>query len=491
METLNLELNEVEVTYLNRVILNIPKLTVYQNDRIGIVGANGQGKTTLLDLINGRIKPNSGNVNRVVSFNYYEQIKQANASLNADLLDAKLLGRMKVPLNSVETLSGGEQTRLRLAQVLSKYELGLIMDEPTTHLDADAINYLIDELRYYYGTLILVSHDRYFLDHLVTKIWEVNNGTVHEYEGNYSDYSEQKKLAALEKQRNHENYLTEKKRLERSAEKKLLQVQKMSQVSVKKQKRSIKPDRLSASKSKDSVQKAAQKTVKSIEKRIDQLEEVSPMQKQQQIHFPLSRNLAIHNKYPVMGQDISLMRGNKVLLNRANFQFPLGKVISITGNNGTGKSTLLNYILQDGEGIVLSPKVVFGQYHQMDYKFFNRVSIIEYLQKFTDYSESTIRAVLSNIGFRQTDLGKIVSDISGGEATRLVLARLFLQPSNVLILDEPTNFIDVLTIEALEEFIKKYEGTVIFTSHDRYFTEKIADQVWKIDNEKLVLIYDR
>ncbi|NRG46970.1 ABC-F family ATP-binding cassette domain-containing protein [Bacillus sp. CRN 9] len=107
------------------------------------------------------------------------------------------------------------------------------------------------------------------------------------------------------------------------------------------------------------------------------------------------------------------------------------------------------------------------------------------------YSESTIRAVLSNIGFRQTDLGKIVNDLSGGEATRLVLARLFLQPSNVLILDEPTNFIDVLTIEALEEFIKKYEGTVIFTSHDRYFTEKIADQVWKIDNEKLVLIYDR
>lgn len=189
-----------------------------------------------------------------------------------------------------------------------------------------------------------------------------------------------------------------------------------------------------------------------------------------------------------MGQTVTLYAGEKLLLDRVDFQFSLGKKIAITGDNGTGKSSLLQHILNGGEGVTVSQKVRVSFYKQMDYKLKDTTPIIDYLMKQTDYPENTVRSVLDHLGFRQTELSKPVCALSGGEATRISLAVVFIRPSNVIVLDEPTNFIDIQTIEALESFIKHYPGTVVFTSHDQYFVEKTADQIWKVTDQTLSLV---
>ena len=387
MEELSIELKNMEVSFQNKEVLLIEQLTAYQNERIGVIGKNGQGKSTLLNVISGELQPNSGTINRQVVFNYFHQVEEMDETKQAAELDSHIMGRLKVPNNAIETLSGGEETKFRLAQTLSLYQMGLLLDEPTTHLDRESVQFLIEELRYYYGTLIVVSHDRYFLDQLVTKIWEVDKGTVQEYAGNYSAYVRQKEQEKSEQQREFKKVSKEKKRLEQAVEQKKQQAQKISQVNEKQKKRAIRPDRLSSSKQKDTVQKNVQKTAKAMEKRIEQLGKVEAFQETKEIRFPASDELAIHNRFPIRGSDIDLYGGNKLLLKKANFQFPLGKRIAIIGENGSGKSTLLKSILSDGEGVILSPKVVFGTYRQMAYKLTDSSSLLDYLMKQTDFSE--------------------------------------------------------------------------------------------------------
>src|SRR5699024_6163165 len=174
--------------------------------------------------------------------------------------------------------------------------------------------------------------------------------------------------------------------------------------------------------------------------------------------------------------NLSIVKGDKVLFDETNFQLPLGKRIGIVGSNGSGKTMLLQHILNDGEGITLSNKIIFSTYKQMDYKLFDEYTILEYLKRNSQFEETTIRSVLNNLGFDQTEIiKKTVNNLSGGETTRLIFAKLFTVPSNVLVLDEPTNFIDIQTIEALEFLMKNYKGTILFTSHDQYFMENIAE----------------
>ena len=207
----------------------------------------------------------------------------------------------------------------------------------------------------------------------------------------------------------------------------------------------------------------------------------------QSIIFPKIKSREIHNKFPIRGEQVFLKKGEKTLLENCDFQFSLEKKIAIVGDNGTGKTTLLNHIVSNGEGIVLSPKVEFSVYKQMDYNFSRSKSVLSYLIERTDYSESVVRGILNNLGFSQSEIRKPLTALSGGEATRLSLALSFTKPSNILVLDEPTNFIDLTTIEALEELITTYMGTVLFTSHDSYFVDKIADEVYKLDKKKLTL----
>ncbi|MFT4415011.1 Msr family ABC-F type ribosomal protection protein [Fredinandcohnia humi] len=484
MEKVCLEIENIEISFLDRVVLNIPRLAVHQFDRIGIVGKNGAGKSTLLKLMNGQIKPERGSIERYVEFAYFDQL----ASPNEIEIDYEFLGKLSIPQNEIQTFSGGEQTRLKLAQIFSNYHEGLLIDEPTTHLDEAGTQFFIDEMTYYYGALVLVSHDRYVLDTLVTKIWEIEDGNVTEYTGNYSEYVAQKELRQKQQQEQHDKYVKEKARLLKAAEEKMKKAEKITKANghISKKETKAKANKMFMTKSKDTSQKAVQRAAKAIEQRVEQLKAVDAPKEEQKMRFHQSSALRLHNKFPLMADQLTLKVGNKYLLKDTSFQFPLGKTIAIKGNNGSGKSTLLRHIFLKGEGIIVSPKAVMGIYEQMDYLFLIDESVLEYMKERSDYDEGKIRAVLHTMNFTGSDLYKNVRGLSGGEAIRLVLCQLFLGKYNVLLLDEPTNFLDVFCIEALERFLKAYEGTVLLVSHDRRFVERVSDCIYTIENQKLV-----
>lgn len=211
MENLTIKLSNINKRYGTKDVLSIENLVAYNGERIGIIGANGQGKSTLLEIIAGTVKPDTGVVQKEIEFNLFEQIADPKELIETDNMDWKLLNNFSVPKNKIDSLSGGEETKYRLTQLLSNYSMGLLLDEPTTHLDNRSVDILIDELKYHYGTLIFVSHNRSFINQLATKIWEVDNGVVYEYEGNYDDYLEQKQMKQLELENSNEQFIKEKR----------------------------------------------------------------------------------------------------------------------------------------------------------------------------------------------------------------------------------------------------------------------------------------
>lgn len=465
MEQICFELENVEVRYLDKEILKIERLAVHQFDRIGIVGKNGAGKSTLLKLITGKIQPSSGKVNRHVECGYFEQLEAPTA----EAADIALLGKLSVPKNS-EQLSGGEQTRLKLAQMFTHYDEMLLIDEPTTHLDQNGISFFVDELRYYYGALMLISHDRAVLDELATTIWEVHDGKVVVYSGNYSDYMAQKQLEREQQSQAHEQFIKEKNRLEKAAQEKMKKAEKVAQAgSMSKKEANAKPN----------------KTLKAIEHRMEKLQEVEAVEEERQIVFRQSKKLELHNKFPIMADRLILQIKDKVLLDEVSFQMPLGKKIAITGANGSGKSTLLQHIVNDGAGLTISPKAKVGYFSQMSYQFTSDETVLQFLESCSDYDEGFLRSVLHSMQFVGTDILKSVKSLSGGEAIRLQLCQLFLGEYNILVLDEPTNFLDIHAIEALERFIAAYEGTIVFVSHDQAFIKNVADLKYNILEKKL------
>ncbi len=482
MEQICIELENVEVNYLDKEILKINRLAVYQFDRIGIVGKNGVGKSTLLKLLAGMIQPSQGKVNRHVDFGYFEQVEAPSATK----ADPKLLGKLLVQ-NQHDNLSGGEQTRLKLAQLFSHYCEVLLIDEPTTHLDQEGISFLLDELRYYYGALILISHDRAVLDELVTTIWEIHDGKVNVYAGNYSEYIAKKQLEREQQVQAYEQYLKEKNRLEKAAEEKMKTAERIANASSMSKKESkAKANRMFETKSKGTGQKAIQRAAKAIEHRIEKLHAVDGIREEKPIVFHQSSTLELHNKFPIMADRITIHVEDKILLEDVSFQIPLGKKIAITGNNGSGKSTLFQYIAEKGPGFTISPKAKIGFFKQMSYQFESNETVLLYLKNRSSYEEGFLRSALHSMGFVGTDLQKKVKSLSGGEAIRLQLCQLFLGEYNILLLDEPTNFLDIQAIQALESFIESYKGTILFVSHDKHFIANIADVQFHISDKKLI-----
>ncbi|MEW9106263.1 Msr family ABC-F type ribosomal protection protein [Paenibacillus sp. S-12] len=484
MEHICFELANVEVTYLDKEVFRIDRLAVHQFDRIGIVGKNGAGKSTLLKLLAGIVQPMSGNVKRHVEFGLFEQM-EAPADAEAD---PALLGRLAVP-NCTEGLSGGEQTRLKLAHLLTHYYEALLIDEPTTHLDQEGIAFLLDELRYYCGALVLISHDRVVLDELVTTIWEVHEGKVRVYAGNYSDYIEQKRLEREQQMQAHEQFIKEKNRLEKAAQEKMKKAEKIAQAgSMSRKESKALANRMFETKSKGTSQKAVHRAARAIEHRMEKLQEVEAVQEDRQIVFRQAKALELHNKYPIMADRLTLQIGDTILLKDVNFQFPLGKKIAITGANGSGKSSLLEHIANAGAGLTISPKAKMGWFHQMSYQFTSNETVLQFVKNGSDYEEGFLRGVLHAMQFIGTDIQKSVRSLSGGESIRLQLCLLFLGEYNILLLDEPTNFLDIYAVEALERFISGYEGTIIFVTHDKKFVEHAAEVHFHLSDHKLHLM---
>jgi macrolide transport system ATP-binding/permease protein len=484
MEQYTIKFNQINHKLTDLRSLNIGHLYAYQFEKIALIGGNGTGKTTLLNMIAKKTKPESGTVETVGEIQYFEQLNM-DVENDFNTLDGSLMSELHIPMHTTDSMSGGEKAKYKLANVISNYSPILLLDEPTNHLDKIGKDYLKNILKYYYGTLIIVSHDRALIDQIADTIWDIQeDGTIRVFKGNYTQYQNQYEQEQLEQQRQYEQYISEKQKdCPKPVKLKRNQAQQMAQASSK-QKKNIAPDRLSASKQKGTVEKVAQKQAKHIEK-MEHLEEVEKPQSYHEFNFPQNKIYDIHNNYPIIAQNLTLVKGSQKLLTQVRFQIPYGKNIALVGANGVGKTTLLEAIYHQIEGIDCSPKVQMAYYRQLAYEDMRDVSLLQYLMDETDSSETSFsRAILNNLGLNEA-LDRSCNVLSGGERTKLSLAVLFSTKANMLILDEPTNFLDIKTLEALEMFMNKYPGIILFTSHDTRFVKHVSDKKWELTGQSI------
>lgn len=475
---------DIYVEYMGRDVLDIDELEIYDYDRIGLVGANGAGKSTLLKVLLGEASLPSGKIVREGNFSYIPQLEDA---AEQEVKDYAVMGKLDVDRLKGD-MSGGEETRLKIAQALSGEVHGIFADEPTSHLDREGIDFLINRFKYYAGALLIISHDRYFLDQVVDKIWELKEGKITEYWGGYSDYLAQKEEERRNQAAHYKQITAERKRLEKAIIEKKNQARNMNLKAkgASRKNSSESGGRLSHQKTMGSKQKKLHNAAKNMEHRIEALGDVKPPEVIRSVKFRQSQALELHNSFPIIGKEICKQFGDRVIFENASFQFPLGAKIAVTGANGAGKTTLFKMILDREEGISLSPKSEIGYFAQNGYKFDRNQGVMEFMLDNCDYQVSEIRAVLAAMGFSQHDVRKELSVLSGGEIVKLQLARVLLGRYNILLLDEPSNYLDLPAMEALENLMNNYAGTIIFISHDTRLLKNVADIVYEIKGKNII-----
>ena len=408
-------------------------------EKAAIVGINGSGKTTLLRCILGIEEADEGSIafSKEKKMDY---LAQQHADIEAENED-------------YDTLSGGQKTRKRLEEILQEKPDLLILDEPTNHLDIGSIQWLEKVLKRYDGAVLLVSHDRYFLDKIVTKVIDLERGKVRMYQGNYSAYAE-------------------KKRQLREAEWKAFQNQ---QAEIKHQEAVI--EKLK--------QFNREKSIKRAESREKMLEKVERLEKPEEIENEMKLLF-----YPressgndvLMAKELGKSYDGRRLFSHGTFSLQRGEHVALIGDNGTGKTTLLkilNGLIQADEGeFRLGSKVKIAYYDQEHAVLHMEKTLFEEIQDtYPEMNNTKVRNVLAAFLFTGDDVYKRIQDLSGGEQGRVSLAKLMLSDANFLILDEPTNHLDIQGKEVLEEAIRNYEGTVLYVSHDRYFINKTATRI--------------
>ncbi|MDW3787961.1 ABC-F family ATP-binding cassette domain-containing protein [Staphylococcus saprophyticus] len=354
----------------------------------------------------------------------------------------------------INDFSGGQKTRLSLAQMLLSEPDLLLLDEPTNHLDMETTQWLESYLNYFNGAIVIISHDRYFLDKIVTQIYDVALGDVQHYVGNYAQFIEQRDKYYEKHMQAYESQQAEIKRLETFVEKNIARA-------------------------------STTGMAKSRRKKLDKIDRINkPMidAKSTNIQFDFDRNTGndvFHIKNLEIGYNTPITKG-------INIEVTKGDHIAIIGPNGIGKSTLIKTIAglhdQLGGEVTTGANLKIGYYDQKQAEFKSNKTILDYLwDQYPTMNEKDIRAVLGRFLFVQEDVKKIINDLSGGEKARLQLALLMLERNNVLILDEPTNHLDIDSKEMLEQALDNFKGTILFVSHDRYFINQLANKVYDLN----------
>ena len=408
-------------------------------EKAAIVGINGSGKTTLLRCILGIEEADEGSIafSKEKKMDY---LAQQHADIETENED-------------YDTLSGGQKTRKRLEEILQEKPDLLILDEPTNHLDIGSIQWLEKVLKRYDGAVLLVSHDRYFLDRIVTKVIDLERGKVRMYQGNYSAYAE-------------------KKRQLREAEWKAFQNQ---QAEIKHQEAVI--EKLK--------QFNREKSIKRAESREKMLSKVERLEKPEELENEMKLLFSPRESSGndvLMAKELGKSYDGKRLFSHGTFSLKKGEHVALIGDNGTGKTTLLkilNGLVQADEGeFRLGSKVKIAYYDQEHAVLNMEKTLFDEIQdSYPDMNNTKVRNVLAAFLFTGDDVYKRIQDLSGGEQGRVSLAKLMLSDANFLILDEPTNHLDIQGKEVLEEAIRNYEGTVLYVSHDRYFINKTATRI--------------
>lgn len=518
-----LQIKSAEFRFGDATIFRNVDLNVNEGECIGIVGANGAGKSTLLNCIVGELTLFDGQIiykngltvgylrqncdfvsantlfdemmtvfckqtelieqiktvseamantdpngyeYRALADKYHRLTVEADASeaYNSEVKVRTVLngmGMSEFSSRTVSTLSGGEKTKAALCKLLLQRPELMILDEPTNHLDYKTLDWLEGFLSDGKSTLLIVSHDRYFLDRLCTSVWDVQFGEVHCYKGNYTKYKTLKaerlktQLAAYEKQQREiadmEDYIAANK-----------------------------------------VRASTADMAKSREKALARMERIqAPRREERPPQFEF-RYSSEPSEFPVTLQRLSLSYGDKVLLGDGSLQIRRGQKVALLGLNGVGKSTLIRRIAaadpRDLGKIVFGKNVRVGYYDQENVNLNPDLRVLDQLWfDNTRMSQTDVRSLLARVDLGADDVYKKVGELSGGERAKLGLAMIMAKDCNLLLLDEPTNHLDLPAREALEEALKSYTGTLLFVSHDRYFVNSVSDRVAELQDGKLVL----
>ncbi|WP_080848913.1 ribosomal protection-like ABC-F family protein [Cytobacillus gottheilii] len=519
--------NGVSKMYGGSVIFEHISFEIQDQERVGLVGRNGSGKTTLLKLLSGEEAPDHGQIHwrKGSQIGYLAQIpefpkelttkevlKTAFSSLfqledrlkelevemstpaNSERLEKliqdygqlqdefMLAGGYEVEANIDKivnglqisnlleklfaSLSGGEKTKIGLALMLLKKPDFLILDEPTNHLDLMAVEWLGHFLKDYSGTIVVVSHDRYFLDEVVNKILDLEDGEIQSYPTNFSDYIVKKEEQLLQEFHAYEE----------------------QQKKIKKMKEAIKRLREWANRA-NPPNEGLHKRARNMERALERMEKLNrPVLNRKKMNLDMDSS-GRSGKDVISLKEVSKTFGEQLLFSHVNLHISYQDRTAIIGENGTGKSTLIKMILgqmeADAGEVKIGSNVKFGYLSQHIFSDIADETVMDVFRNEVRVTEGEARQILAGFLFYGHMVFRKVSQLSGGERMRLRLAQLMYQDTNVLVLDEPTNHLDIDSREVLEESLESYKGTILAVSHDRYFLNKLFDRIYWIESKKV------
>ncbi|MDG0871887.1 ATP-binding cassette domain-containing protein [Paenibacillus thiaminolyticus] len=473
----------------DRRLFSIPEtLRVYSGERIGLIGANGAGKTTLIRILAGLLEPAQGSVRRIASCAFVPQLDDIRDEASAEA-----------------TLSGGERTKRRLEQALQGGAELLLLDEPTSHLDMEQMKRMEERLLDFSrtGTLLLISHDRTLLNRVCTKIWEMENGTLHIYAGGYDDYRVEKERLRTEREREYGQYIAERDRLQEM----IVQTRVMAQgVGTPRPRKGLTSKEIrSARPHFNRKQGKMDKRVKAMETRLEKLPQVERPFELPPVAFDAECHRPLRSKSALEVKELRLCAGERELVRDGSFRIRPQMKVALLGPNGSGKTTLLRLLKQRSETpdntpdcgseasassamIRFAPNARVAYFDQKLYSLDLQESALENVQKSSAYDQTAIRTALARLRLRRDEALKPVWQLSGGEKVKTQLVKLFLSEANVLLLDEPTNYLDIEAREELERVLAAYPGTLLFATHDRMLLERTATHVLRISGQSLELL---
>nr|WP_295969797.1 ABC-F type ribosomal protection protein [uncultured Bacillus sp.] len=455
--------------------------SVRQGERIGIIGKNGSGKSTLLQIINGDISPTSGKIQWIgpeLKTVLVEQETEDFSLLEVSPQEAALLEQMRVSNGSFSQLSGGEKLKARLAKGLAQDAGLLLLDEPTNHLDEPSTDFLIEMLKKYKGTILFVSHDRYFIDAIATKIWSIEAKKLIDHKGNYSSYMDFRKQKRLSQQSEYEK---QQKMVEQIEE----QLSELTSWSKKAHAQSTKQDgfkeyyRMKAKRMDSQVKSKRKRLEKELEKH--KVEQVEP---DYEVHFSIEANHRAGKRFLEVN-DLSKSYNGRILFKQVHFTIQHGEKVALIGPNGSGKTTLLKIITgqSKAEGKVwMSPSANIGYLTQEVFDLPLEQTPQQLFHKETFAERGKVQNLMKHLGFTASQWTEQIKYMSMGERVKCKLMLYILEEKDALILDEPTNHLDLPSREQLENTLAGYNGTLLIVSHDRYFIEKITSSKLVITN---------
>ncbi|MGD6871907.1 ribosomal protection-like ABC-F family protein [Sutcliffiella horikoshii] len=502
--TVILQVKQLNKSFGERDILKDISFEIRNGEKIGLVGWNGAGKTTLMKLLMGSIQPDSGSITKFqdsLKIGYLPQSTDYTIHTDQEMIEeAKDLLRTTSELGLVksitkegassDTLSGGEKLKLALAKIWTQTPQLLCLDEPTNHMDMKGVNWLVSELNKFAGAAIIISHDRYFLDMTVSKIYEIEDCRLLEYEGNYTAYRQEKKRRLDQQTRDYGKQQRKIKMIED-------QVANLKQWSEKAHREAGKRDNPGERKQmglKEFERVKAKKKDNQIKSKTKRLEielskhKVEKPKEEVQVKFEFETD-GKRGKRILEAKGLTKQFDARLLFEKSHFYVKHGERIGLVGENGAGKTTFIKMLL-DQEAITRgslwkssSLKIAYLSQEVSDLP--SNKTVLEYLDLVGWERISKARTIFANMGMQEEKLTKPLNTLSLGEKTRVKLVHMIMQEYDVLILDEPTNHLDLPSREQMEATLCTFNGTLIIISHDRYFIEKLCDKLLVIENNRI------